>query len=138
MKINQISAQGKKTLLEFYTPNERQSEGVHATLNGMHRLLRHLETVEGPEMYAYTSIFRLNFVNGDDYRLPTIALIVPSYEPSDQDGYVPVFHIGYPPTADVAGSEEDWIQSTTTDVEEAGDLLLRAIRLSAFTPVTER
>lgn len=138
MKTRRISAQGKKTLLEFYTPNERQIEGVHATLNGMHRLLRHLDTVEGPELYAYTSIFRLKFVSGDDYRLPTIALIVPSYELTDQKGYVAIFHIGYPPTADVAGSEEDWIPSTTTDVEEAGNLLLRAIRLSAFTPVSER
>ncbi len=136
MKIQQIAAQGKKTLLEFYTPNERQSEGVHATLNGMHRLLRHLQTVDGPDVYAYTSIFRLCFVSGDDYRLPRIALVVPSYQLTDQGEYVAVFHIGYPPTPDVATSEVDWIQWTTTEVEEAGRLVVRAIRLSAFTPVT--
>jgi hypothetical protein len=134
MIIHRISGQKNKTLFEFYTPTESQRESTHVALNGMRQLLRHLDTVDGPELYAFTSLSRLCFVNGDDYKLPVIAMVVPGCGGETPGNRRVLFHIGYPPTPNVLRDHTKWNTETTDDVYTAAELLLQAFRSSAFSP----
>ena len=134
MIIHRISGQKRKTLLEFYEPFEAQFESAHVALNAMRSLLRHLDQLDGPELFAFTSHYRLNFVDADTHKRPVIARIIPGCTPAHAGPFSPLFHIDYPPEPDVARDDRKWVLNTAETVEQAGELLLDAFANSAFSP----
>jgi hypothetical protein len=134
MKITRISGQSRKTLLEDYAPRDSDGAGKQVVFRGMQDLLRRLQTADGPALHAFTSIFTLCFVDGDDHRLPVIAACEPQYAFTEADGYLPCFNISYPPSQSLQRSPEDWVCWTTHNVDEAVQMVLMAIRRSAFSP----
>lgn len=137
MVIHRISGQKRKTLLEFYEPNDRQFESAHVSLNAMRFLLHYLYQLDGPELFAFTSIYRLNFVDADTHKRPVIARIIPGCTPAQDGPLSPLFHIDYPPTPDVARDDRKWVLNSAETVEQAGELLLAAFDNSAFSPYSE-
>jgi hypothetical protein len=137
MIIHRISDQKRKTLLEFYEPYDGQLESAHVALIAMCSLLRYLDQLDGPELFAFTSLYRLNFVDADTHQRPVIARIIPGCTPALDGPLSPRFHIDYPPTPDVARDDRKWVLHTAETVEQAGELLLAAFANSAFSPYSE-
>ena len=137
MIIHRISGQKSKTLLEFYGKRyDSQPRSAHVALDGMCDLLRHLEAIDGPELFAFTSHYNLCFVDSDSHTSPLIARVAPGCTAEDAGPLAALFHIGYPPTPDVARQDTQWVHRTTEGITAAGELLLDATRRSAFSPTT--
>lgn len=134
MKIHRISGQKRKTLIQFYEPTERQLETARIALTAMQAFLRKLGEVDGPELYAFTSHYRLNFVSIDSHTVPVIARVFPGCTVPSNGPLSPRFHISYPPTLDVGRDDRAWPVRTASNVENAVDLLFMAFRMSAFSP----
>ena len=134
MIIHRITGQKRKTFREFYTPYDRQSERAHVALRGMQSLLEHLFALDGPELFAFTSHYRMCFVNEDSHTCPIIARIVPGCIDDEALGHIPLFHIGYPPTAAVLRHYDQWTRESFTEVNAAGEYLLQSFQRSAFSP----
>jgi hypothetical protein len=137
MVIHRISGQKRKTLLEFYEPYDAQLETAHVALNAMRSLLRYLDQLDGPELFAFTSHYRLNFVDADTHQRPVIARIIPGCTPPHAGPLSPLFHIDYPPTPDVARDTRKWVLNTAETVKQASELLLAAFENSAFSPYSK-
>ena len=136
MIVHRISGQKRKTLLEFYGKRyDTQPQSAHVALDGMCDLLRHLKTIDGPELFVFTSHYNLCFVDGDSHTNPLIARVAPGCTEEDDGPLAALFHIGYPPTPDVARKDTEWVHRTAEDVTRAGELLLDALCKSAFSPM---
>ena len=134
MKLTRISGQSRHTLLDDYAPEDCYGEGKQLAFAAMRQFLRQLETVDGPSLYVFTSIFTLCFVDGDSHRLPIIATGDPFYRTTEAGDWIASFHIAFPHAPDLGRSGENWTHWTTQDVDEAIEMLLSAIRDSAFAP----
>ncbi|MEO1618354.1 MAG: hypothetical protein AAFV88_21055 [Planctomycetota bacterium] len=136
MIVHRISGQKRKTLFEFYGKRyDSQPRSAHVALDGMCDLLRHLETIDGPELFVFTSHYNLCFVDGDSHTNPLIARVAPGCTTDDAGPLAARFHIGYPPMPDVARKDAEWVHHTAENVTLAGELLLEALRKSAFSPM---
>ncbi|WDQ19130.1 hypothetical protein [Rhodopirellula sp. P2] len=136
MIVHRISGQKRKTLFEFYGKRyETHSRPTRVALDGMCALLRHLETIDGPELFVFTSHYHLCFVDGDSHTYPLIARVAPGCTAEDDGPLAALYHIGYPPTPDVARKDTEWVHHTAGDITRAGELLLDALRKSAFSPM---
>ena len=134
MKLTRISAQSKYTLHEEFATDESAGEGKRLAFAAAQQLLDRLDAVDGPSLFVYTSLFRLCFVNGDDYRLPTIARCTPYYRTTESGEHVPSFQIAFPESTDMERSDENWTKWTTSDMDETVEMILKSLRLSAFAP----
>ena len=83
MKLTRVSAQSKYALHDEFATDECDGEGKRLAFAATQQLLDRLNDVDGPSLYVYTSLFRLCFVNGDDYRLPTITRCTPYYHTTE-------------------------------------------------------
>ncbi|EKK01556.1 hypothetical protein RBSH_03117 [Rhodopirellula baltica SH28] len=134
MKLTRISAQNYSTLHEEFATNDSAGEGKRLAFAAAQKLLDRLGAVDGPSLYIYTSLFRLCFVNGDDFRLPTITRCTPYYRTTDSGQHIPSFQIAFPESSEMERSDEHWTKWTTSDLEEAIQMILKSLRLSAFAP----
>lgn len=136
MLIHPISGQRRTTLLEFYMPRETQRESAHVALNAMRALLRHLAELDGPKLFAFTSLYRLNFVDADSHQRPVIVRIIPGCTRAEDGPLSPLFHIQYPPTVETARDDRLWVLNTAETVEQAAELLFAAFDNSAYSPTS--
>jgi len=134
MKLTRISAQSKHTLHDEFATDESAGEGKRLAFAAAQQLLDRLDAVDGPSMYVYTSLFPLCFVNGDDYRLPTITRCTPYYHTTESGEHVPSFQIAFPESPEMERSDEHWSKWTTSDIDEAVQMILRSLQQSAFAP----
>ncbi|MEZ5942773.1 MAG: hypothetical protein R3C18_15370 [Planctomycetaceae bacterium] len=132
VQLTRITDQSRYTLDEEFSTNDRASEGKRIGVAAMRRLIRALEAVDGPSLYVYTSLFRLCFVDGDDYRLPTITRCTPYYRTTESGEHIASFQIAFPTTPEL--TDDNWTKWTTSDIDEAVQMILTSIRQSAFAP----
>ena len=132
LDLTRITNQSRYTLDEEFSTDESAGEGKQIAFAAMRQLLRALNIVEGPSLYVYTSMFRLCFVNGDDYRLPTITRCTPYYRTTETGEHIAAFQIAFPTTPE--RRDENWTKWTTSDVGEAIQMILASIQQSAFAP----
>ena len=137
MVIHRITGQKRKTFLEFYTPYDGQFDSAHIALDAMRELLQRLFTLDGRELFAFTSHYRLNFLHTDTHTGHVIARIIPGCTPDSNGPMSALFHIGYPPSVDAQRDGSDWVFKTATTVDDAVRDLLLAFRESAFSPYSE-
>lgn len=135
MIIRRISGQKRKSLIQFYEPFDGQPQSARVALPAMQQLLNSLYEIDGPDLFAFTSHYRLNFVSGDSHTLPVIARVTPGCTPTSQGAFSPLFHISYPANPEVGRDDRDWPINTAESVEEAIQLLFSAFRNSAFSPL---
>ena len=100
----------------------------------MQLLLRRLMDIDGPELYAFTSHYRLNFVKSDSHTVPVIARITPGCTPISDGPLSPLFHISYPQTTSAGRDDREWPLQTAHTVDDAVELLFTAFAASAFSP----
>ncbi|HBE70364.1 MAG TPA: hypothetical protein DDW52_19620 [Planctomycetaceae bacterium] len=134
MIIHRISGQKRKTLIEFYEPFDAQTDTAKIALPAMQEFLRRLMEIEGPELYAFTSHYRLNFVASDSHTVPVIARVIPGCTPLADGSPSPLIHVIYPPNEDVGRDDRSWPLKTAESVDDAIALLFAAFRESAFSP----
>lgn len=134
MIIHRITGQKRKTLLEFYEPRENQLESAQVALRGIQALLRRLAEIDGPELFAFTSHYRLNFVTTDSHSVPVIARVVPGCTSDTDEPLSSLFHISYPTTPDAGRDDRTWAFLTAESVPGAVECLSQAFRKSPFSP----
>lgn len=117
MEIRQITAQNQESLEDFYKGFEKLGEQNHFSGVGSHMLglVRSLRVFDGPSVWAVTSHADLNFVTGDDYRLPILASV-------RSDGRV--FYIEYRMAADDAPWPAAYVTGRTGDVNRACEMIV--------------
>ena len=134
MKLTRISAQSNSTLHDEFATDQSAGEGKRLAFAAAQQLLDRLGAVDGPPLYVYTSLFRICFVDGDDFRLPTITRRTPFYSTTESGQHVASFEIAFPESTDMERSDEHWTKWTTSDVDEAAQMILQSLRQSAFAP----
>ena len=134
MKLTLISAQSRHTLQQTFTTNDSAGEGKRLAFAAMRQLLEELEAADGPALYVYTSLFRLCFVDGDNYRLPTILRCTPYYRTAESGEHIASFQIEFPGSPDMERSDRNWTRWTTSDMDEAVQMVLASLQQSAFSP----
>ena len=77
--------------------------------------------LDGPELYAYTSLYILNFIQEESQRRKVIASVMPGYFPEDNGRLTPMIRIDCPPTIDVAVDVREWTSNLAGSIPQAGD-----------------
>lgn len=138
MQLTRISDQASESLLDFYAPSETDDDVRRAEQEAMHSLLLRLESDDGPDLWALTSVNRLKLVGGDDYRLPVIVLCYAELlGRSRKNGYEYGYHISYPLPSKLAPWNDAWVYGIASDIDSAVNMILASIRYSAFGPCAE-
>ncbi|WP_339613183.1 hypothetical protein [uncultured Rubinisphaera sp.] len=130
MKLTRITDQSRYTLAEEFSTDNSAGDGKRIAFAAMRQLLQALEAVDGPSLYVYTSLFRLCFVNDDDFRLPTITRCTPYYQTTESGKHIALFQIAFPAIPELR--DENWTRWTTSDIGEAIQMILTSIQQSAF------
>lgn len=134
MKLTRISDQSRYTLHEEFETNDCAGEGKQIAFAAMRRLLEELGAVDGPSLFVYTSLFRVCFVAGDDFRLPTITRCTPYYHTLESGEHVVAFQIAFPHATDLGRSDENWTKWTANKIDDAVQMVLASIQQSVFRP----
>ncbi len=134
MKLTRISGQSRYTLHEEFETYDSAGEGKPIAFAAMRRLLDELDAADGPSLFVYTSLFRVCFVAGDDFRLPTITRCAPYYHTTESGEHVAAFQIAFPHATDLGRSDENWTKWTANNIDDAAQMILASIQQSAVRP----
>lgn len=134
MNLTRISDQSRCTLHQEFETDDSAGEGKQIAFAAMQRLLAELDAADGPSLFVYTSLFRVCFVAGDDFRLPTITRCAPYYRTVESGEHVAAFQIAFPHATDLGRSDENWTKWTANTIEDAAQMILASIQQSAFRP----